>query len=230
MHVCILADVWPWKGVNRKVHSGSSEEVSESVVHKWCLVLILLCSMRLIHLSRMCTMWVSEATPMDPAGFQCFLFGCFFPLFGPLIRHLRHKTMRNCKQVHVGSPQGVIPGGRVGDSSPHKERCSTYDGGCTLCTFISVKTLHREHFHLGSKLWDVWQRLATETLAPSCSLVTQVSFTVTITSGFCWRREHQPVYCHLVARRLNCNEPLRSHSRHARGRLMATIVCDLFKI
>lgn len=82
-----------------------------------------------------------------------YLFVCFFHCFGLQIRHLRHKAMRNCKQAHVGSPRGVIPGCRTGDSSPRKS--TTYDGGRALCTFISVKTLTGEHFHLGRKLWDV---------------------------------------------------------------------------
>lgn len=150
----------------------------------------LLRSMRLIHLSRMCTMWVSEVVPIDPTGLHGFFclvgwFFFFFYFFGPLIRHLRHKTMRNCKQAHFGSPRGMIPGCWLGDSSPRKSAALRTMEDARCAPSSASKHSAENIFTLGVNC-EMWQRLATDTLAPSCSLVTQVSFIITVTSGFCW--------------------------------------------
>lgn len=91
-------------------------------------------------------------------GWLFCLFLFFFPFFEPLRRHLRHKTMRNCKQAHVGWPRGVIAGCRIGDSSPRKSAAlrTVEDAHCAPSS--ASKKLTREHLHLGSKT----ARLATE--------------------------------------------------------------------
>lgn len=125
---------------------------------------------------------------MDPTGFLGFFAWLLFVVvvfysFGPLIRHLRHETMRNCKQAHVGSPRGVIPGCRMGDSSPRKSAALRTMVGAHCAPSLVSKHSPENIFTLGVNC-ETWQRLATETLAPSCRLVTQVSFTITIIVGF----------------------------------------------